>query len=367
MPAALLDKPATPAAPAGTPLAQKLFIALFCGVLGLSFPLFNLFSRQLSMDNHENRLLTTLPAVLQSPLRELPSQLDAFLADNSPFRYQLVVLDASIDYKLFGTSQSDQVIPGKDGWLFYREGPTAAQPLASSQGLACINDDEATLAEASAGLQILHDRLAEAGCTLVLDLTPSKDRIYREYLPDGYPLVNEENRTDRLAAYMTSHTTVPVNWRYADLRSLARLGQPLYYRADTHWTPVGALVGLDGIFEALGMTTLPTESYTLQEGPAMTCDMANVAALYMVLPEERQLIVADYADLYPQDSRVVGVIGDSFSEYYMPYLDARFAGAWRLHIDDFDPGFVENPGCDLLILEVNERNLNRLLEILDLF
>lgn len=36
----------------------------------------------------------------------------------------------------------------------------------------------------------------------MLDLTPSKDRIYREYMPDGYPIVNEENRTDLLAAYL---------------------------------------------------------------------------------------------------------------------------------------------------------------------
>lgn len=364
MPAATLA-----AAPARTkvPLAQKLFIALFCGVLGLSFPLFNLFSRQLSMDNHENRLLTTLPTVLQSPLRELPAQLDAFLADNSPFRYQLVVLNASIDYLLFGSSQSDQVLPGKDGWLFYREGPTAAQPLASYQGLDCINDDEQTLAEASAGLQILHDRLAEVGCTLVLDLTPGKDRIYREYIPDGYPMVNEENRTDRLAAYMASHTTVAVNWRYAELRSRARLGQPLYYKADTHWTPVGALVGLDGVFEALGMEVLPPETYTHSEGLPVTCDMANVAALYMVLPEENEITVDHYSDLYGQDARVVGVIGDSFSEAYMPYLNARFAGAWRLHINDFDPGFVDNPGCQVLILEANERSLDTLLTILNYY
>lgn len=99
----------------------------------------------------------------------------------------------------------------------------------------------------------------------------------------------------------------------------------------------------------------------------MTCDMANVAALYMVLPAEPEITVAGYAELYPQDNRVVGVIGDSFSEYYMPYLDARFAGAWRLHINDFDPGFVENPGCDILILEANERSLDRLLEILNMF
>ena len=131
------------------------FIGVFCAVIGLAFPVFNIFSKQLSMDSHENRLMTGLPQVLQSPLRELPRNLDNFLVDNSPFRYQFVLVNAGLDYALFGTSQSDQVLPGKDGWLFYKDGPNAAQPMANYQGLAELNDSADTLAEASAGLQIL--------------------------------------------------------------------------------------------------------------------------------------------------------------------------------------------------------------------
>lgn len=349
--------------------AQYLFIAIFYGVLGLSFAVFNIFSKQLSLDSHENRLTTGLPQVLQSPLRELTANLDSFITDNAPFRYQLVLLDAGLDYTLFGTSQSDQVLPGKDGWLFYKDGPTAAQPVASYQGLTCINDDAETLAHASAGLQILNDRLAESGCTLVLDLTPSKDRIYREYMPDGYPLVNEQNRTDLMAAYLQSHTTVPVVWQYEALRSaaLADPGRLLYYKTDTHWNSYGALLGLDGIFEALGMETLPAGEYPVAAGDTTTGDMANVAALYAVLPTETTSTVPGYDSLFEKDDRVVRVIGDSFSEYYMPYLEARFAGCWREHIDTFDPSIATDPGCDILILEFNERSLDTLLTILEYY
>ena len=139
------------------------FIGVFCAVIGLAFPIFNIFSKQLSMDSHENRLMTGLPQVLHSPLRELPRNLDNFLVDNSPFRYQFVLVNAGLDYALFGTSQSDQVLPGKKGWLFYKDGPNAAQPMANYQGLTELNDSAEVLAEASAGLQILNDRLAENG------------------------------------------------------------------------------------------------------------------------------------------------------------------------------------------------------------
>ena len=36
------------------------FIGVFCAVIGLAFPVFNIFSKQLSMDSHENRLMTGL-------------------------------------------------------------------------------------------------------------------------------------------------------------------------------------------------------------------------------------------------------------------------------------------------------------------
>lgn len=349
--------------------AQAVFAVLFCAVLGLSFAVFNIFSKQLSMDSHENRLMTGLPQVLQSPLSELPRNLDNFFVDNSPFRYQFVLLDAGLDYELFGTSQSDQVLPGKDGWLFYKDGPTAAQPVANYQGLSYINDSDATLANASAALQILHDDLAENGCQLVLDLTPSKDRIYREYMPEGYPIVDEQNRTDRLAEYLRLHTTVPVVWQYETLRSQARLypERLLYYKTDTHWNNLGALIGLDGIFHALGMPTLSPEEYPVAADGTTTGDMANVAALYAVLPDETYYTVPGYETLFDKDDRVVRVIGDSFSEAYMPYLEARFASCWREHIDTFDPAIVNDPACDILILEFNERSLDTMLRILENF
>ncbi len=39
--------------------------------------------------------------------------------------------------------------------------------------------------------------------------------------------------------------------------------------------------------------------------------------------------------MFAKDNRAVRVIGDSFSEYYMPYLQARFTNTWREHIDTF--------------------------------
>ena len=162
---------------------------------------------------------------------------------------------------------------------------------------------------------------------------------------------------------------MPVIWRYETLRSQAKLNPDrlLYYKTDTHWNAVGALIGLDGIFEALGMPTLAPEEYPVEVSGTTTGDMANVAALYAVLPPEETYQVPGYDTLFEKDDRIVRVIGDSFSEYYMPYLEARFQGCWREHIDTFDPAIAEQPGCDILILEFNERSLDTMLSILSNF
>ena len=45
----------------------------------------------------------------------------------------------------------------------------------------------------------------------------------------------------------------------------------------------------------------------------------------------------------------------------MPYLQARFTNSWREHIDTFTTDVAGHPGCDILILEFNERSLDKLL------
>lgn len=351
------------------PRRARVFAGAFGAVVGLSFVGFNLLSPWLSLDNHENRLLTGLPEVLASPPRQLLNNLDTFLVDNSPFRYQCALFTAEAEYRLFGTVNSDQVLAGRDGWLFYRAGPDAAQPLADYQGLPGRNDSEEALAAAAAALQNLHDTLAAHGCTLVLDLTPAKERLYREYIPAGYPIVDGRNRADRLADYLAAHTDVPVNWSYAAQRARIEAGggPALYYKTDTHWTDAGALLSLDGILAALGMDTPLFESYDFEPGYPHTGDLANVAALYRTLPDEPELTAVNYAGLVETDPRTVGVIGDSFSEYYMPYLEQRFAGSWRQALDTLTPALAADPGCDILIVEATERTIDTLLEQLAAF
>ena len=163
---------------------------------------------------------------------------------------------------------------------------------------------------------------------------------------------------------------MPVSWQYPALRAraLADPEQPLYFKTDTHWNSAGALLGLDGALAAAGLDAVPFARYDLAQTGSQTGDLANVAALYTLLPADPEYAAVNYADLYAQDPRTVGVLGDSFSSYYMGYLSQRFAGSWRDTYENLlSPALAADPGCDILILQVTERKLDTLLGLLTQF
>ena len=102
-------------------MAKKVFVGILALTLSLSFVLFNIFSKQLSMDNHENRFLTRFPAVLESKtLPEFINNMNDFMIDSAPFRYKCVKLVNELEYKIFRTTDSSQVILGKEGFFFLK-------------------------------------------------------------------------------------------------------------------------------------------------------------------------------------------------------------------------------------------------------
>lgn len=336
-------------------LRQKIFIGLFVGTLSTAFLVFNIFSKQLSTDNHENRFLTTLPDVLNAPLGQLPTALDAFFTDNSPFRYQLTALNAELNYKLLGSIDSDQVLLGKEGWLYYKTGPDGAGPLADYQGMLAYTPEQ--LAQYAAGAQELADRLAENGQQLVLNFTPNKDTIYPEYLPDCYPVLHEDKLTDQVAAYLREHTDVTVVYTPERLAA-HKEGYPLYFKYDTHWNNIGALLALDPVLEQLGLEVPAFEEYRFYQDGGQQGDMANVSALYNVLEVEPNYQPEDY--MFLPDRRSVQVFGDSFSEYYMGFLDARFQGAGRSALTELTPEAALGSNAEVILVEANERSVQGL-------
>lgn len=337
-------------------MAKKAFVGILALILSLSFVLFNIFSKQLSMDNHENRFLTRFPAVLQSrTVPEFISNMNDFMIDSAPFRYKCVKLVNEWEYRIFGTTDSSQVILGKEGWMFLKDGPNSGTPLANYQGLLTYSQEEISLF--CEGLEQRKNFYEKFGTELTVVIAPCKPAVYGEYIPDCYPVVNSMNRTDVLAQAVADGTNVILSYEKERMRGLKDTVQ-LYFPRDTHWNHAGALVALDRILVQLGLSTESDfENYDFTEGEPQEMDLPNLCGLYDLFPLCTDRVALDYE--YEKDPRSVLVVGDSYSQYFVPYLEKRFASVqWEDVRSCSMDEIVMATQPDIVILEANERYID---------
>ncbi len=123
----------------------------------------------------------------------------------------------------------NMVTVGRDGWLF----PVWDQVRHS---------DAATVRRVTETLNEAIAILAAAKIEVAVSLTPAKSRVYRDYLPDDVRWAAEAEQRYGLALAQLRQpgTLVPDQAAlFAQLRT-QRSNEPLFFKADTHWTAFGA-------------------------------------------------------------------------------------------------------------------------------
>lgn len=146
-------------------------------------------------------------------------------------------------------------IVGKDDWLFYRyelsNPPDAAQTTESIALIARFNKV-----------------LAANGISMAVTMVPLKMRIYAEHLPDSiklsdYVAGNYDSMRKSLEA--AGVTVIDLNTPF--LSSPKRNSDtPFFFRLDTHWTQVGAMLAAETI--KAGIDATPALKKSLDATPA---------------------------------------------------------------------------------------------------
>lgn len=178
-----------------------------------------------------------LPRTL-ADLAAFPERYDAHFRDSFGLRDQLLHWHSALASLVFGVSPSDQVIWGKDHWVFY----TGSHALEVHRGLMPLSNEE--LESWRRKLELRRDYLRERGADYLLALAPSKEVIYPELVPASYNRLGP-TRLDQFVEYMRAHSDVPV----LDFRPILfeakrddRQGDYTYYPLGTHWNGRGSYV-----------------------------------------------------------------------------------------------------------------------------
>lgn len=191
----------------------------------------------------------TWPPRNMTEWRAWPRAIETALDDRLAWRAAWISAHSRLLLAL-GISSRREVLIGSDGTLFYDllrlrgcgrapgYGATSALPRHHLDLVARV------LAER-------HAWLAARNIRYLVVLIPDKQNVYPERLPAAErALVQPGSVATQVADHLRNSTDVRVLDLTPALRAAKPLGE-LYYRYDTHWTPLGATVGAAAILQAL--------------------------------------------------------------------------------------------------------------------
>ena len=316
----------------------------------------------------ENRLPAPWPALTDEDGLNLdfPAQYEAWLQDHVALR-DVWISAYSRALRALGTSSEEQVILGKDGWLFFRE------TLDDYTGLNALSDGD--VARLALTLDTVDAALRASGSRLIVAVVPNKASVYPEKMCSAYPRSDSPGNAERLSTALSA-AQVPL---FDLLRRHAAEG--LYFREDTRWNALGARYAASAILSALEEETgieLPLRdlqaSYSLRED--WRGDLRKMLDPYTDEREEQQYFADQIPFSYqgrvrsPEDLTIrttsgasslrLLVLRDSFSNQLIGELSGAAGEVTYLRAMPLPLDAAE--GTDAVLLEIAERRLPELLQ-----
>ena len=285
------------------------------------------------------------------------------------FAYRSYVVDAfsALRETCFRTG-NDQVIVGRDGFLFF------AETTADYEGSDPMTEEE--LNAAADALLALYDYAQENGAAFLFAPAPNKNTIYPEKMPGRYARNTGESDLDRLFALLGEREIPFLDVRPLLLRAKEDGQGLVYHRRDTHWNAAGAEIAAEAILDAFGIDRVAVGL------SAETCKAEGdlESLLYPGVSRTEEDTVRVYESLFtykgsyktPMDMRILTQSGgadgkltifrDSFGSALIPPLAAAVkevsflrAMPYRMELDP------NGSAPQYVVVEIAERNLRSLI------
>lgn len=353
-----------------------LIILIMCPVI-----LFLLFGKYIHSENNENRALKEMPAFSVFDISSYPSEFEAFFEDNLPFKNSLVLVNSYINYKVFKTSNSPNVIVGRDGWLFYKGAQNFGEnPVADYQGSNLYTDAELEII--AENMQAAKEALESRGIKFALLLIPNKERVYDKYMPASYGEAARNNRMEQVADYLVRNTDIRVVNITEELKEYAEsLGNGrIYYKYDTHWNHTGAYIAAQIMGRELGFELPDISSLTENLVDAPSMDLAVQLSMQSVLNEGKIAVYEGftYRNIKSTTNEAVTefnfrdisadaggekllILGDSFSGTLGRYMSAGYEETYAIFNNNYTAKILDEYKPDVVVFETVERFIDKML------
>lgn len=354
---------------------QKIYSAILVIFICLPWFFWLIFGKYADSSNYENRALASRPKFHIKNCENYPAEWEAFFNDRIPFRNELISFNSWVNYRLFKTSVNENVILGKDKWLFY-DAVTDGNPIGDYEGNLDFSPEEIEIM--GDGVFNVQDRLDKMGIRLAVFIPPNKERVYQQYMPARYTC-SETSRSDRMIGRLAKQG--------ADIISpkddLVKLGSEyqLYYPYDTHWNQLGAYVGTCSVLKSWGMDTDHLSQLAITESERKGDDLANMLNLgEAVFNDSTEYVIqgdfdhetpitdqlAHYENPNARYDKTVFLLGDSYRTAMKPALCMYFTDVYVAEHDNYTYEMLKETSPDYMIVEYIERHSDRLADIEEL-
>ncbi|MEO0561889.1 MAG: hypothetical protein AAF125_07240 [Chloroflexota bacterium] len=178
-----------------------------------------------------------------------------FTADQFGLREWLIQTHHRGSYNLLGVSGHEDVILGKDGWLFYNEPPIVGGTIMVEN---YYRGRTTPLSEAA--LQLMQENqiqkreaLAAQGIPYYLMIVPEKIPVYQHYLPERYLPLSSDTWLNQYLQFVDGTPEGDIINPFEILRAAA-VNDPdtlYYYTMGTHWTSEGGWLGYTMLMDTI--------------------------------------------------------------------------------------------------------------------
>ena len=312
-----------------------------------------------------NQALAPAPQVFRADgsfNTEVLDEVTDYVADHFALRQEMITAGAALDAAVFHVSAEEDVVLGREDWLFYRE------TLDDYLRTAPLGEQQ--LFGAARTLALLREYAQSRGAELYVTVAPNKASLYPEYLPHvGEPLEGADN-IDRLIPYLEAQG-VP----YLDLFTPFRAAEEvLYYHTDSHWNVRGAALAHDVLTAALGKTDqAPFFDSPYHQGEPHLGDLYEMvyptgtrteadaefdrpfgfSYVRPIRSTEDQLIQTEN----PEKSGSLLMFRDSFGNLLHTFLADAYGEAAFSRAMPYTMSLLDQTGADTVLIEIVERNL----------
>ncbi len=175
------------------------------------------------------------------------SDLEKWYQDNVGFKNELVKLN-SLGYRLLNTSQDrNKYIIGKKDFLF--KGNLSNNVVSVSTGEFLYTTEELEDYYSYLGQVVRYFK--NKNIPLYIAISPNKHTIYSEHLPE-YLEMKQPTLYDQIIAYQRNPYNI-IDLRAPMLNAKPAYGDLLFYKADSHWSRMGAYIAYLEIMKIISM------------------------------------------------------------------------------------------------------------------